>query len=39
MDYINEFDIHLDKEYFYAGELLTGYVLLKTSENFKLKGV
>lgn len=34
----SEFDIHLDKEMYYAGETLSGYVLLKTIENFKLKG-
>lgn len=38
MDYISEFDIHLDREVWYPGELLTGFVLLKTIENFKLKG-
>lgn len=38
MDYISEFDINLDKEVYYPGELLSGYVLLKTIENFKLKG-
>ena len=34
----SEFDIHLDKEMYYPGENLTGHVLLKTIENFKLKG-
>lgn len=37
MDYIREFDIRLDKEMFYAGEILEGHVLLDTIENFKLK--
>lgn len=37
MDYIREFDIKLDKEYYYAGEQLNGTVILETTENFKLK--
>ncbi|XP_029346115.1 arrestin domain-containing protein 3-like isoform X2 [Acyrthosiphon pisum] len=39
MDYIREFDIRLDKEMFYAGEILEGHVVLDTIENFKLKTV
>ena len=38
MDYIREFDIRLEKEMYYAGEMLTGNVILDTVENFKLKG-
>jgi hypothetical protein len=38
MDYINEFDIRLEREMYYAGEVMTGRVILSTSENFKLKG-
>ena len=38
MDYIKEFDIRLEREQYYAGEILTGRVILSTSENFKLKG-
>ena len=38
MDYIREFDIRLEKEMYYAGEILTGYVILDTSENFKIRG-
>lgn len=38
MDYIREFDIRLEKEMYYAGELLSGLVVLDTSENFKLRG-
>lgn len=38
MDYIREFDIRLEKEMYYAGEMLTGNVILDTIENFKLKG-
>lgn len=37
MDYIKEFDIKLDKEYYYAGETLHGTVFLDTIENFKLR--
>ncbi|RWS29175.1 hypothetical protein B4U80_04720, partial [Leptotrombidium deliense] len=39
MDYINEFDIRLAKEMYYAGETLTGHVVLNTLENFKLKAI
>lgn len=38
MDYISEFDIQLEKEQYYAGEIITGNVILTTTENFKLKG-
>ena len=38
MDYLKEFDIRLEKEMFYAGEILRGTVYLDTQENFKLKG-
>lgn len=37
MDYIREFDIQLDKEYYYAGETISGNVVLDTIENFKLR--
>lgn len=37
MDYIREFDIRLDKEYYYAGETINGLVVLDTIENFKLR--
>lgn len=37
MDYIKELDIILDKEYYYAGEIISGKVKLDTLENFKLK--
>lgn len=37
MDYIKELDIRLDKEYYYAGEVLSGKVMMHTTENFKLK--
>uniref|UniRef100_T1HCV7 Arrestin C-terminal-like domain-containing protein n=1 Tax=Rhodnius prolixus TaxID=13249 RepID=T1HCV7_RHOPR len=39
MDYIREFDIRLEREMYYAGEVLSGHVLLNTVENFKLKSV
>lgn len=39
MDYIKEFDIKLDKEFYYAGEQINGIVFLDTVENFKLKMV
>lgn len=38
MDYIREFDIRLEKEMYYAGETLSGNVILDTSENFKVRG-
>lgn len=37
MDYIREFDIRLEREMYYAGEVLAGHVLLDTVENFKLR--
>ncbi|KXJ73470.1 hypothetical protein RP20_CCG015794 [Aedes albopictus] len=39
MDYIKELDIRLDKEYYYAGEVLSGKVIMHTTENFKLKSI
>ncbi|ODM89666.1 Arrestin domain-containing protein 2 [Orchesella cincta] len=39
MDYIREFDIRLEKEMYYAGELLSGVVILDTIENFKLRAI
>ncbi|XP_050700191.1 arrestin domain-containing protein 2-like [Eriocheir sinensis] len=39
MDYIREFDIRLEKEMYYAGELLQGQVILNTVENFKLRAI
>lgn len=37
MDNINEFDIRLEKEFYYAGETIRGHVILHTTENFKLR--
>ncbi|GAB6031690.1 hypothetical protein CHUAL_009441 [Chamberlinius hualienensis] len=39
MDYIREFDIRLEKEMYYAGEILSGQVILHTVENFKLRAI
>lgn len=39
MDYIREFDIRLDREMYYAGEILKGHVILNTVENFKLRSI
>ncbi|XP_054161539.1 arrestin domain-containing protein 3-like [Oppia nitens] len=39
MDYIQQFDIRLEREMYYAGETLTGHVILDTNENFKLKAI
>ncbi|XP_044762942.1 arrestin domain-containing protein 3-like [Coccinella septempunctata] len=39
MDYIREFDIKLDKEYYYPGEQVNGTVILDTIENFKLRTI
>ncbi|VDL82151.1 unnamed protein product, partial [Nippostrongylus brasiliensis] len=39
MDYITSFDIRLAKEIFYAGERISGSVLLENCENIKIKGI
>ncbi|XP_050315045.1 arrestin domain-containing protein 3-like [Anthonomus grandis grandis] len=39
MDYIREFDIQLEREYYYAGEIICGNVILDTVENFKLRTI
>ncbi|CAI4226900.1 unnamed protein product [Auanema sp. JU1783] len=39
MDYISSFDIRLSKDVYYAGENITGTVLLENSENIKIKGI
>ncbi|KAJ8956100.1 hypothetical protein NQ318_016553 [Aromia moschata] len=39
MDYIREFDIQLEREYYYAGETIVGNVILETIENFKLRTI
>jgi hypothetical protein len=37
MDNISEFDIKLEKDIYYAGEIIRGHVILHTTENFKLR--
>ncbi|XP_076052796.1 arrestin domain-containing protein 2-like [Oratosquilla oratoria] len=39
MDYIREFDIRLEREMYYAGEVLQGQVILDAVENFKLRAI
>uniref|UniRef100_T1J719 Arrestin C-terminal-like domain-containing protein n=1 Tax=Strigamia maritima TaxID=126957 RepID=T1J719_STRMM len=39
MDYIRQFDIKLEKEMYYAGEVINGHVIIDTIENFKLKAI
>ena len=38
MDYIKQFEIELDKEVYYAGETLSGCVLVQNTENIKVQG-
>lgn len=38
MDYVQKFDIEIDKENYYAGEVVTGKVVVITTENIKVKG-
>ena len=38
MDFVQKFDIELDKEIYYAGEVVTGRVIVVTTENIKVKG-
>lgn len=39
MDYIKQFEIELDKDVYYAGETLSGCVLVKNTENVKVQGL
>ena len=39
MDYVQKFDIELDKEIYYAGEIISGRVVVDTLENIKVKGM
>lgn len=39
MDYITSFDITLDKDVYYAGETITGHVILENAENIKIRGI
>jgi hypothetical protein len=38
MDYIRKFDIELEKQYYYAGEKLKGWVHVENTENIKVRG-
>ena len=38
IDYIRKFDIELEKEHYYAGEKLKGYVVIENTENCKVRG-
>ena len=38
MDYVRKFDIELEKEHYYAGEKLKGWVIIENSENLKVRG-
>lgn len=38
MDYIRRFDIELERNHYYAGEKLRGWVVLDTTENIKVRG-
>ena len=39
MDYIKQFEIELDKDVYYAGETLSGCVLVRNTENVKVQGI
>ncbi|KAJ8305449.1 hypothetical protein KUTeg_015994 [Tegillarca granosa] len=39
MDYVRKFDIELDKDVYYAGETLTGKVVVQNIENIKVQGI
>ncbi|OWA49892.1 putative Arrestin domain-containing protein 2 [Hypsibius exemplaris] len=39
MDYIRRFDIHLDREYVYPGQYLTGHVMIDNRENIKIRNI
>lgn len=38
MDFVTKFDIELDKDIYYAGETLTGHMIVQNSENIKVQG-
>lgn len=38
MDYIKKFDLELEKDVIYAGEKLTGQVVVENIENIKVQG-
>lgn len=39
MDCVTKFDIELDKDIFYAGETLTGHIIVQNTENIKVQGI
>ncbi|XP_014773235.1 uncharacterized protein LOC106871347 [Octopus bimaculoides] len=39
MDYISKFDIELDRDIYYAGEKLTGHIVVQNIENLKVQGI
>lgn len=38
MDYVKKFDIEIDKDVHYAGEVLSGNCVVRISENIKVHG-
>jgi len=38
MDYIRKYDIELEKEQYYAGEVLRGWVVIENAENLRITG-
>ena len=38
MDYLRKFDIELEKEYYYAGERIQGWIVVDATDNIKVKG-
>jgi len=38
MDYIRKYDIELEKEQYYAGEVLRGWVVVENAENLRITG-
>ncbi|XP_046356978.1 uncharacterized protein LOC124135614 [Haliotis rufescens] len=39
MDFIRKFDIELDKEIYYAGEILSGKIIVQNTENIRVQGI
>lgn len=38
IDYIRKFDIELEKEHYYAGEILKGFIVIENTENIRVRG-
>ena len=38
MDYIRKYDIELEKEQYYSGETLRGWVVIENAENLRISG-